>query len=143
MVHIYIFGQAKLIKKNPWLSGKLRRAVEAGLAKPKKDIILAQPPPWFFDINALSNAQLAQNLRLSRASIATAGKPVTERLRVIKREASGPTGLPRKERVRAVKIGKIITIAQARGISIPAELRGLMPAVTVPAAPAAPARITE
>lgn len=136
MTKIIIFGEVKLVKSNPWFSGKLASAVARGLASPKKKFILATPPPWYGDPSKLSDAQLTQVIRLSRVSTATAGMSISDRLARIKAEASGPTGLARpRARVRLPKIGKIVSIAQVRGISIPPELaRAPTPVAVAPRA---------
>jgi len=120
---VHVFGEVKIVKKNPWLSGKLRALVDAGLVKVKKERILASPPPWFGDPSKLSKAQVYQVIRFSSVAHRTKGMSIKDRIITIKREASGPTGMARpKARVELPKIGRIISIAQAYGISVPAEL---------------------
>jgi len=137
MARIVIFGQIKLLKKNPWFSGKLAGAVAKGLAKPRKDVILATPPPWLGDPSKLSDAQLVQVMRFSAAAAETRGKDIEQRLANIKAKASGPTGAPKKAKVRVVRIGRVITEAERRGLTVSPVLREL---AKVPApAPTAPA----
>lgn len=119
---ITIFGNIKLLKRNPWLSGKLASIVKSGLARVKKEFILADPPPWFGDPSKLSEAQIYQVLRFSKVAHETRGQSMSYRIKRIKTEASGPTPYPKKPKTYVMKIGKIITIAKARGISIPPEL---------------------
>ena len=121
---IEIFGKIKVLKKNPWLSGKLLSAVKAGLAKIKKQWILADLPPWFGDPSKLSPAQIYQVIRFSKAAHEIRGKgTLLNRLRNIKAKASGPTGMAQpKVKPELPKIGKIISIARAHGISVPPEL---------------------
>ena len=119
-----IFGHLKVIRKNPWLSGKLASAVKMGLAKPKKELVLADLPPWFEDPSKLSDAQLYQVAKFSAVSHETAGMPISDRLKVIKKKASGPTGLAKpKAKVSMPRVGKIIRIAMERGIPVPEELQ--------------------
>lgn len=122
MVMINIMGEGYILKRNPWLSGKLATAVAKKLASTTKTFIVSRPPPWVYNKEALSNAQLAQILRFSSVSKATAGRSIEERLKEIKEKASGPTGYPRKPRVRPANIGTIVTIARARGLTVPGEL---------------------
>ena len=119
---ITIFGEIKLVKSNPWLSGKLLSYVKRGLAKVKKQLILASPPPWMGDPEKLSDAQLYQVLRFSKVAHETAGQTMDVRIQRMKAEASGATPYPKKPRVRTPNIGRIITIARARGMQVPAGL---------------------
>ncbi len=118
-----IFGNIYILKKNPWLSGKFKKLVEKGLAKPKKDYILSKPVPWFFDVSALSKAQVAQIIRFSKVAHETRGQDIETRITRIKAEASGPTGLA-KPRVRPElpRLGRVITVAKALGVAVPPEL---------------------
>ncbi len=126
MAKVIIFGQVKLLKSNPWLSGALAEVVKAGLAKVKKEFIVASPPPWMGDPSKLSDAQIAQVLRFSQAASEIKGKgTIKQRIANIKSKASGPTGYPVKPKVRISKIQKIMTIAQARG-----GIRTPAPAIT-------------
>jgi len=138
---IEIFGEVKLLKKNPWLSGKLLDAVKAGLAKVKKEFILADPPPWFGNPKELSKAQIYQVIRFSQAAHEIRGKgTLLQRLRNIKAKASGPTNMAQpKIKPELPKIGRIITIAQAYGITVPPELMR----VPAPAPTPTPAVIKE
>lgn len=123
---IIYFGHVKVLKKNPWYSGKLARLVKMGLAKPKKDVYIpADPPPWTGDPSKLSKAQIKQALRLSAVSHKYKGKPIEDRVRAIKSEASGPTGLARPTyRVELPRVRRLITIARAKGIEVPPEIAG-------------------
>jgi len=88
-----LFGKVFLLKHNPWLSGDLAEIVKAGLAKPKKEWILATPPPWMGNPDRLSDAQLAQVLRFSKVAREIKGKGTgKQRIAHIKDKASGPTG---------------------------------------------------
>jgi len=136
MVRVIVFGQVKLLKRNPWFSGRLAEAVSAGLAKPKKDMVIASPPPWLGDPSKLSDAQLYQVLRFSAAATAIKGKgTLKQRLAHIKARASGATGRA-KPRVRVLNIGRVITVAQMRGISVPPEVQALAQAPTPVPTPA-------
>jgi len=88
---VSVFGNIKLVKQNGWanLSGKFGTIVRAGLAKPKKQFVLAQPPPWFFDKNALSPNQRAVNDAFRNIAIRTRGMPLKDRIAEIKRELAG------------------------------------------------------
>jgi len=120
---VILFGKVKVIKRNPWFSGKLASLVKSGLAKVKKEFILADLPPWYEDPSKLSKAQVYQVIRFSQVAHRTRGQSMRDRILAIKREASGPTGMAQpKARVELPRIGRIITIAQAYGISVPAEL---------------------
>jgi hypothetical protein len=89
---ISIFGNIKLAKTNPWanMRGKFGEIVRAGLAKPKKpEYILAQPPPWFFNKEALSPNQRAVNEAFRNVAMRTRGMPLKDRIAEIKRELAG------------------------------------------------------
>ena len=88
---ISVFGNIKLVKQSGWanLSGKFGTIVRAGLAKPKKQLILASPPPWFFDKNKLSDAQRAVNNAFRNVAMRTKGMPLKDRIAEIKRELAG------------------------------------------------------
>jgi len=132
---IIVFGKPKVLKKNPWLSGKLASLVKKGLARVKKEYILADLPPWAEDPSRLSRAQIYQILRFSKVAHETRGMSIEDRILRIKQEASGPTGMARpKARVELPRIGRIITIAQAMGLSIPPEIAR----APVPSTPATP-----
>lgn len=137
---IKLFGNIKVLRKNPWFSGKLYEAVKRGLAKIKKDLVIADLPPWYFDKNSLSDAQIEQIIRFSRVAHRTAGQKMVDRIVEIKREASGPTGKA-KPRRRVINIGTILTIARARGLSIPPELEELARATAPAPTPTAQAPV--
>lgn len=88
---ISLFGNVKLVKTNPWanMSGKFGTIVRAGLAKPKKPLILAQPPPWYFNKDALSPNQRAVNDAFRAVAMRTRGMPLKDRIAEIKRELAG------------------------------------------------------
>jgi hypothetical protein len=122
-----LFGRIFLVKNNPWFSGTLAEWVSKGLAKPKKQFVLARPPPWMGNPDRLSKAQLVQVLRFTEAATEIKGKGRgEERLVNIKNKASKPTGLPLKERTRVLHIGRIITVAQAKGIAVPPKVLELV-----------------
>lgn len=103
----------------------------------KKAFTIATPPPWYRNPSALSKGQVSQILRFSQIAHATAGRKLKERMAVIGSQASGPTGMA-QPRVKPVlpRIGRILTMAEKYGISIPAELRTARPIpVTSPAIP--------
>lgn len=110
----------------------------------KKPYTIAQPPPWFRDPSKLSKAQVAQVIRFTQAAHATAGRRLSERMNIIKSQASGPTGYKViKPKIPLPNLGKILTLADMYGIPVPPELRRVPAAPVAPAAPTAPARITE
>lgn len=88
---ISVFGNIKLVKQSGWanMSGRLGEIVRAGLAKPKKQFVLAQPPPWFFDKNALSPNQRAVNDAFREVATRTRGMPLKDRIAEIKRTLAG------------------------------------------------------
>jgi len=88
---ISVFGNIKLVKTNPWanMSGKFGTIVREGLAKPKKPLILAQPPPWFFNKEALSPNQKAVNDAFRAVAVRTRGMSLKDRIAEIKRELAG------------------------------------------------------
>lgn len=89
-----------------------------------KPYTLAIPPPWFRKPEMLSNAQLTQVVRFSKAAHESAGKKLAERMEYIRRTASGPTGVAKPKAVVVLpRFGKIATIATKRGIAVPEELR--------------------
>ncbi|MEM1724521.1 MAG: hypothetical protein QXW71_01915 [Thermoplasmata archaeon] len=115
---INLFGQRFLIKQ---------------LTAPrfKKTYTLATPPPWFRDPDKLSKAQVQQVLRFSAIAHKTTGKRLAERMDIIRAQASGPTGLARPRiRTPLPKIGKILTLAERYGLTIPDELRAVTPMPT-------------
>jgi hypothetical protein len=124
-----LFGRIFLVKNNPWFSGTLAEWVAKGLAKPKKQFVLARPPPWMGNPDRLSNAQIAQVLRFtaiaSREDLVGKGNG-EKRIAEIKSKASGPTGVKLKERTKVLHIGRIVTIAQAKNIPVPPEVIALM-----------------
>lgn len=100
---ISIFGKVFLVKQSGWanLSGKFGAIVREGLATPKKSVILATPPPWYGNPNALSPAQRAVNAEFARIARATAGQPLRERIAQIKSQMKGRSFGGRRVRVRA------------------------------------------
>ncbi|MEM4619762.1 MAG: hypothetical protein QW607_06060 [Desulfurococcaceae archaeon] len=124
---INLFGQRFLIK-------------QLTASRFKKPYTLATPPPWFRDPDKLSKAQVQQVLRFSAIAHKTAGKRLAERMDIIRAQASGPTGLARPRiRTPLPKIGKILTLAERYGLTIPDELR----AVTMPTPTPTPAERLE
>ncbi|MEM4976078.1 MAG: hypothetical protein QXT64_01995 [Desulfurococcaceae archaeon] len=103
----------------------------------KKPYTIATPPPWYKDPSKLSKGQVAQILRFSQVATQTRGMKLKERMEEIRVRASGPTGLKAvKPKVYLPRIGRILTLAQNYGLSIPAELRGAVPTpVTAPTPP--------
>jgi len=101
MVIRIAYGTVWSFARNPWFSGKLASLVKKGLAKPKKDIVMKTPAPWYFDKSALSEAQRAQIARFKQLMTGTSGLSLEERILLLKKYASGPTGLARKVRVKA------------------------------------------
>jgi hypothetical protein len=88
---ISVFGNIKLVKQSGWanLSGRFGEIVRAGLARPKKQFVLAQPPPWFFDKEALSPAQKQVTETFRNVAMRTRGMPLKDRIAEIKRELAG------------------------------------------------------
>jgi len=102
MVIRIAYGTVWSFGRNPWYSGKLASLVKKGLAKPKKDIVMKTPAPWYFDKSALSEAQRAQIARFKQLMTGTSGLSLEERILLLKKYASGPTGYPtKKARVKA------------------------------------------
>jgi len=102
MVIRIAYGTVWSFARNPWYSGKLASLVKKGLAKPKKDIVMKTPAPWYFDKSALSDAQKAQIARFKQLMTGTGGLSLEERILLLKKYASGPTGMARpRARVRA------------------------------------------
>jgi len=135
---VELFGTIKLVKKNPWYGGKLLSLTKAGLAKPKKSWILSDPPPWFGDPSKLSPAQLYQVMRFAEAAHEIRGKgTIKERIINIKAKAGGKTNLAKeKPKIFMPKIKKIISIAMAEGVEIPAGLRQVLSSIqAMPVAP--------
>jgi len=128
-----LFGRIFLVKNNPWFSGTLAEWVAKGLAKPKKQFVLARPPPWMGDPSKLSEAQIAQVLRFtaiaSREDLVGKGNG-EKRIAEIKNKASKPTGFPLKKKTKVLHIGRIVTIAQAKNIPIPPEVTQLIARTT-------------
>jgi len=122
MVIRIAYGTVWSFARNPWFSGKLASLVRKGLAKPKKDIVMKTPAPWYFDKSALSEAQRAQIERFTRLMRGTAGMSLEERILILKRQASGPTGLARKVRVKAPAPTPTPTPAPAPAVVIPRAL---------------------
>jgi len=122
--HIPLFGKTFIVKKNPWRHPKLYKLFEKGLLKKEPDPwILATPPPWFFDKKALSTAQLEQILKFSRVAHATKGKSLEDRITTIKKEAIGKIVTAPKPRAELPRLPTIVSIAQSKGVPIPAELQ--------------------
>jgi hypothetical protein len=88
---ISVFGNVKLVKQSGWanLSGKFGTIVREGLAKPKKPLILASPPPWYFDKEKLSQAQRAVNDAFREIAMRTKGMPLKDRIAEIKKGLAG------------------------------------------------------
>jgi hypothetical protein len=88
---ISIFGRVFLIKSSGWsnMSGKLGSIVREGLARPKKMVVLATPPPWFNNKEALSPAQRAVNEEFANIQRQYAGMPLRERIMATKRALKG------------------------------------------------------
>ncbi|MEM4004641.1 MAG: hypothetical protein QXM43_03275 [Desulfurococcaceae archaeon] len=103
----------------------------------KKPYTIATPPPWFRNPQALSKGQVAQILRFSQIATQTRGRKLKERMEEIRAKASGPTGFREvKAKIYLPKIGRILSLAEAYGLSIPAELRTARPGpVPTPAVP--------
>lgn len=87
---ISILGEHKLVKTNPWTNphSKFNKIVNEGLARPKKNWVLASPPPWYFDRRRLSPAQ--QRVNAEFKSVATGkGIPLADRIRRIRETLAG------------------------------------------------------
>jgi len=106
---ISIFGKIFLIKTSGWgnMSGKLGSIVREGLAKPKKMVILATPPPWYGNKEALSPAQRAVNEEFGRIQRQYAGLPLKERIQATKRALKG-------RRFAVARPARVAPVAQAR-----------------------------
>jgi len=102
MVVRIMYGIPTQWARNPWLNpnSKLASAVRMGLARPKKELVFKNPPPWYARPEALSDAQKAQVERFARVASQTKGMSVVDRIRMIKEQASGPTGVPSRRYTR-------------------------------------------
>jgi len=111
MVVVTLFGEKRILR--------LLRAPRF-----KKPYTTATPPPWFERPERLSKGQVAQIIKFTQVAHATAGRPLHERMEIIRARASGPTGYARpKEKVPLPNFGKIVTQAERYGLPVPAELR--------------------
>ncbi len=100
---LVIFGQAFILKRNPWFSRRLRLALSTIGKIPKKaEYILATPPPWFGKrYEAMSPAQIQRLIKFSEVASATAGMKVEERLKILHEKLA--TGRkPRPSRAKPV-----------------------------------------
>jgi len=88
---VYMFRQLFIIKTPGWvnMSGKLGSIIRDGLAKPRKMITLATPPPWFGNPDALSPAQKAVNQEFAKIQRQYAGLPLKERIIATKKALKG------------------------------------------------------
>ena len=124
-----IFGQARILKRNPWLSGSLRELVLRGLATTKKDYVLAAPPPWFRDPSKLSPAQVYQVIRFATVRMRYTGRgSLAPMMEALKKEAAGPvpSEVQRRKSVRPFNMGVVITIAKAMNVAVPSELEEMI-----------------
>lgn len=82
---LVIFGNIFILKKNPWMSRRLRTALASiGKAPKKAEYILASPPPWFGkNYTAMSSAQIERLRLFSEVSSGTAGMRIEDRLKVL------------------------------------------------------------
>lgn len=102
----------------------------------KKPYTVSAPPPWYKNPGALSKGQVSQILRFSQVATQTRGRKLKDRMEEIKARASGPTGLKAmKPPAYLPKIGRILTLAETYGLSIPAELRTARPVTVTATAP--------
>lgn len=113
---ITIFGKVFLIKTNGWsnMSGKLEEIVREGLARPKKMFVLATPPPWFGNPNALSPAQRAVNQEFGNIQRQYAGLPLKERIAATKRALTGRSFGGRVRRIAAPAVIPAVIPSPAR-----------------------------
>jgi hypothetical protein len=95
-----IFGNTVIMKRNPWYSNKLYKALLSIGKKPKKpEQILASPPPWFMNPSAMPKGVYERAKLFSQIASQTAGLPIEQRLK--KMHEALATG--RKPRERKVK----------------------------------------
>ena len=79
-----IFGELVLIKKNPWYHSRLYKALLSIGKRPKKpETILATPPPWFMNPQAMPPGVYERAKLFSEVASATAGMPIEQRLKII------------------------------------------------------------
>jgi hypothetical protein len=79
-----LFGELVLIKKNPWYHPRLYRALLSIGKRPKKPKeILATPPPWFMNPQAMPPEVYERARMFSEVASATAGMPIERRLKII------------------------------------------------------------
>jgi hypothetical protein len=92
VVSIFDGDSIFILKVNPWARrrGKFRSIVNEGLVDLKKGAyILATPPPWFGNKNALSPAQREVNRIFADIQRRYAGLPLKERIKATKQALTG------------------------------------------------------
>jgi len=80
-----VFGELRILKRNPWFWNKEAREDLASIGKfPKTDFILARPPPWFgAKYDKMSDAQKEVCSRFSREAVASTGMKRKQRLQYL------------------------------------------------------------
>ena len=96
-----IFGQIVIIKRNPWYSERLFKALMSIGKKPKKpEKIFSAPVAWFMDPTKMPPGVYERAKMFSEVASVTAGRPIEERLRIIQERLR--TGRkPRPPRIKA------------------------------------------
>jgi hypothetical protein len=79
-----LFGELVLIKKNPWYHPRLLKALMSIGKRPKKpEYILASPPPWLMNPQAMPPEVYERARLFSEVASATGGMPIERRLKII------------------------------------------------------------
>jgi hypothetical protein len=95
-----LFGEIVIIKKNPWHHPRLVKALASIGKRPKKpEYILASPPPWFGNPQAMPKGVYERAKLFSEVASETRGMPIENRLKIISKRLK--TG--RKERESKAK----------------------------------------
>ncbi len=97
-----IFGQIVIIKRNPWYSERLFKALMSIGKKPKKpEKIFSAPVPWFMDPAKMPKGVYERAKLFSEVASATAGMTIEERLKKI--QSALKTGRkPRPSQIKPV-----------------------------------------
>jgi len=79
-----IFGQTIIVKRNPWYSERLFKALLSIGKKPKKgELIYTAPVPWFGDPSKMPPAVFERAKLFSQVASETAGMPIEQRIKAI------------------------------------------------------------
>jgi len=81
-----------VLARNPWLSGQLAKAAREVGVNIKKMFYFRNPPPWAKEreyLKGASEAQLKVWETFGSISASTYGKPIDERIKIIREQMSG------------------------------------------------------